>query len=819
MVRAFPALIVRVLISCVFLAFRATVDGGAAPGPDAFGYTAITLTNFSFIQITNGSGSRVLAFNDDATASANLGFTFNFYGTNYTNVSFNVNGLMAFVAAGQDYANVNLTSASPTNNQPSLAVLWDDWETQELWADAVYYKTSGTAPFRQFIVQWNKVVPVNGDGTDTVTFEAVLFEGNNRMVFSYLDAVVSDETTNAASLGSGATVGIRDRNGQTNNRNLQWSFNEPLITNGLNLLFAVTNHAPVAVNDSVSTLEDSPVTINVLTNDFDPDGDPVTIVAFTQGTNGLVAINPNNTFTYTPATNVFGSDLFTYVIVDSFGGRATGAVIIAVSAVNDPPTINPLFNLTLLEDFQPQTVNLSGIGPGAPNEADVLVLTANSSDTSIIPTPAINYSNSDPTGTLSFASAANAFGTATITITVDDGRSSNNIVSRSFTVTVNPVNDPPTLDSIGDVTINEDSGLQTVNLTGVSQGAGNEPDVLALTANSSNPGVIPGPTVTYNSVLGTGRVRFTPVTNAFGSALLTVTANDGQPSNNIVSRSFTVTVAPVNDPPILDPLPDLTITENAGTQTVHLTGISSGAPNENDLLTITATSSKTNFIPNPGIAWSSPNSTGTLYFAAASNFFGTATITVSLNDGQPSNNIFARPFTVTVNRVNLPPVANSDSLNTHENIALTVPVSILLTNDTDPDPGDSVSVTAVFGTNSAATVALSGGVITYVPPANFNGQDSFQYTITDGNGGGATGDVIVTIWPPLKVSSIARQTDGHIILQFSGIPGGDYTIETGTDLRDWIVAGAVTETTLGHFQFDDSTAASAESRFYRLRWH
>src|SRR6185436_13949114 len=187
-----------------------------APGPDAFGYTVASTANFSFLQITSGS-TRVLRLVDDAAATnINIGFTFNFYGSDYTTVSINVNGLMTFGGASIAYANVNLTTASPTDNLPSIAVLWDDWETLPVGTDGVYYKTIGTSGSRQFIVQWNKLVAVNGDGTNTVVFEARLFEGSNRILLSYFDTAISDETTSppdAARSGVGATVGIRDING------------------------------------------------------------------------------------------------------------------------------------------------------------------------------------------------------------------------------------------------------------------------------------------------------------------------------------------------------------------------------------------------------------------------------------------------------------------------------------------------------------------------------------------------------------------------------------------------------------------------------
>ncbi len=248
------------------LAFTLLRPGSAlaitAPGPDAFGYTASATTNFSFLQITNGS-FRVLWFTDDgAVTNINLGFTFSFYGVNYTNVSFNANGLMTFGGASTAYSNVDLTTTSPTDNLPSIAVLWDDWQTLSPGSDGVYYKTTGTAGSRQFIVQWNKVIPVNGDGTTPAIFEARLFEGSNRILFSYWQVVVQ-ESAPAASLGVGATVGIRDINGQSNGRNLQWYFNQAVITNGLNVLFAPPLQPPVV--NAASITPAAPTRTNTLT--------------------------------------------------------------------------------------------------------------------------------------------------------------------------------------------------------------------------------------------------------------------------------------------------------------------------------------------------------------------------------------------------------------------------------------------------------------------------------------------------------------------------------------------------------------------------
>ena len=341
-----------------------------APGPDAFGYTVAATTNFSFLQITNGS-ARVLWFNDDAAVTnVNLGFSFSFYGSSYTNVSFNVNGLMTFGGASIAYSNVNLTTASPSPNLPSIAALWDDWQTQSPGSDGVYYKTTGTAGSRQFVVQWNNVIPVNGSGTNAVTFEARLFEGSNRILLSYWQVVVV-ESNLVASLGAGATVGIRDVSGQANNRNLQWSYNQGVITNGLNLLFTLPNHAPII--NAASITPNSPTRTNalsaVVTSATDPDGDPINyIYQWQQSTNNSVFISlPGQTAsTLSAALTVSGS--YYRVLITPNDGVTNGApfttasVQVAVDA--DGNGIN--------DDWEEKYFNRIGVDPSADADGDGL---------------------------------------------------------------------------------------------------------------------------------------------------------------------------------------------------------------------------------------------------------------------------------------------------------------------------------------------------------------------------------------------------------------------------------------------------------------
>jgi uncharacterized membrane protein len=94
--------------------------------------------------------------------------------------------------------------------------------------------------------------------------------------------------------------------------------------------YGARNREPVANNDAAITAREVPVTINALANDFDPDGDPVQVVAWTQGSHGEVIRDSEGTLTYTPDEGFDGGDSFTYTIDDEHGGQATGTVTVTV---------------------------------------------------------------------------------------------------------------------------------------------------------------------------------------------------------------------------------------------------------------------------------------------------------------------------------------------------------------------------------------------------------------------------------------------------------------------------------------------------------
>jgi VCBS repeat-containing protein len=131
---------------------------------------------------------------------------------------------------------------------------------------------------------------------------------------------------------------------------------------------------------------------------------------------------------------------------------------------------------------------------------------------------------------------------------------------------------------------------------------------------------------------------------------------------------------------------------------------------------------------------------GSVTYTPNANFNGTDSFAYTVSDGNGGTSIAT--VNVTVNPVNDAPVANNDTATTNED----TPVSVnVVANDSDVE-GDSLTVSGVTqGANG--TVTFADGSVTYTPNANFNGSDSFTYTVSDGNGGTATAKVSVTVNP------------------------------------------------------------------------
>ncbi len=102
------------------------------------------------------------------------------------------------------------------------------------------------------------------------------------------------------------------------------------------------NTAPTAQDDQATTDENTPVEIDVLANDHDPDGDPLSVRITAQPAHGTATVNNGSgsraTITYTPEADFFGADGLTYQLDDGRGGTDEASVSITVNAVNAAPS-------------------------------------------------------------------------------------------------------------------------------------------------------------------------------------------------------------------------------------------------------------------------------------------------------------------------------------------------------------------------------------------------------------------------------------------------------------------------------------------------
>lgn len=275
------------------------------------------------------------------------------------------------------------------------------------------------------------------------------------------------------------------------------------------------------------------------------------------------SISSTGTLTYTPAPNAFGVATVTIVLKDS-GGTANAGVdtspaqtfTITINPINDAPSFTKGPDQTVNEDSGTRFVAwATNISTGAANESQQLTfeVTDNTNPSLFSIAPGVGF-----TGTLGFAPATNANGSATITIRLkDNGGTANGGVDTSavetFTITVLPVNDRPSFTRGPNQAVNEDAGPQTVNnwATNFSPGPADEAgQTLTITVTNNNNALFSA----QPAVSLAGTLTYTPAANANGFATVTVTFKDnGGTANGGVdtfSQNFFISVIPINDAPV-----------------------------------------------------------------------------------------------------------------------------------------------------------------------------------------------------------------------------------------------------------------------------
>lgn len=468
------------------------------------------------------------------------------------------------------------------------------------------------------------------------------------------------------------------------------------------------NDAPIAVDNSASTPEDQPIVIAILTNDSDPEGDPLTVTSATLvDGQGTVVINPDGTITFTPTPGFTGSATIIYTISDGQGGTATATVTILVDGL-------PIAT----DDFASTT----------PSTAVLISVLLNDSDPEGLPLTIIDATILPTDGTLTIAGnqllytpPAGVVGTVTGTYTIRDAAGNIATANVTITIAVTPGPEPPIAVSDSASTV-----LQTpVNIAVLlndSDPAGGALTVITATVPASEGTVVINPdnTLTFTAALGFE-----------GSATITYTIQN--PVGDTASAPAVVEVTSGNEPPIARP--DSATAQTAVPKVVSVLGNDSDP--DGDPLTVTSAT----VLPAQGVVVVNPDNTIT--FTSAPAFVGVAVVNYSITDGNGGNSSTTVTITVTAAApVNSPPDAVNDTAATPVDQPVDVPV---LLNDSDPD-GDPLIVTTVTVPPGQGSATINpDNTINYIPAPGLNDVVILTYTISDGQGGTDSATVTINV--------------------------------------------------------------------------
>ncbi|MCR9337377.1 tandem-95 repeat protein, partial [Vibrio alginolyticus] len=457
--------------------------------------------------------------------------------------------------------------------------------------------------------------------------------------------------------------------------------------------------APVAdiVADNATVVEDTPTIIKVLGNDtFEGDDKVVSLDTNNGPANGTVSVNPDGSVTYTPNDNYHGTDSFTY-IVTSGGVSESTTVNVDVTPVNDAPVAKD--DTAVTDEDTPVTIDV------LPNDTDIDGDKLSIQSASV---PEAQGTVEIVDGKLVFTPAENFHGDAEITYTITDGSLTD---QAKVAVTVNPVNDAPTIkvdavESITEDAVSTDTVVATLEVADTD--TPEEQLTVSLENNSNGYFALVGDEVKLTQA-GVDAVN----NDELNLKDLTISASASDGVNPTVSDSDSLIVNRVNDAPTVDNvISDQVLAEDFTIYTIDL----NDAFKDSDSALNFSVSGNSNVLVSieNGIATISPTA----------DWNGSEALTFTATD--PSGESVSQTVNFTV-----APVADivADKATVVEDTPTIINV---LGNDTFEGSDKVVSLDTNHGPANGTVSVNPDGSVTYTPNDNYHGADSFTYIVTSG---------------------------------------------------------------------------------------
>ena len=516
-------------------------------------------------------------------------------------------------------------------------------------------------------------------------------------------------------------------------------------------------------------------TERLLSNDLD--GDRMIVGQVFGAENGTASLSSNGEVSFTPDADFYGTARFIYVANTPEGGRAEAQVIIDVTGVNDAPTANPDTGFETLEDIAFEIDASALLANDVDIDGDTLTLT------SVTPSATLNVELTED-GVVLVTPQPYYFGTASFDYTVEDGNGAS--ATGSVSVNVISVNNAP---QPVDDRIEDDDGQPLlednpiiVNLdTLLANDIDRDNDALIVTGVDNDFGGTA-------RLLDNGTVLFTPWANFNGEAGFNYTVDDGEGAS--ADARVTLVYEAVNDNPIARDVHynDLLLLNGLEDQAIEIP-ISELMKNDYDIegLALTFESAGNGIDGDVTVT-----DRGTVIFTPDADYWGEATFNYVVSD--PDGAVDDARVTMWFENVgDAPPVANPDEIVLFEDVPTTIPLAVLLANDTDIDR-DSIEFagwrypTSIIGGDLNGTITTDeNGDLLFTPDANRTKSFGFFYTATDNRDGSSEGFVDIRIIAindePTAVADDAGsyRIDVPIVLRVSDIMANDFDVDMEDD--------------------------------------